>query len=185
MCRHGPLYSTGYDAHTSTAEFSAAHTIWRLSSWGCVWPLCTVCLMTSDVHQFFAVGTLRLDDASPHSHCIQVFGPTLTLCCTMFKERSFALSCVLLHFSWVCGCETTLLCGWRRLSSPSPSWAEQSMPDVCWSSAKGKRELLRGGYQWHPRPRLACALSRTPQPPRSCCILAYAVYATICAASLW
>lgn len=63
----------------------------------------------------------------------------------------------------------------KHFTTPSPSRAEQSLPDFCWSSAEGQWELLLGdisgipGQAWHvlspgppPGPAACWPMLRTP-----------------------
>lgn len=59
-----------------------------------------------------------------------------------------------------------------------PSELARLLPVIHWGPVRAPP----GGYQWHPRPGMACAPSRLP-PSRPCCMLAYAADTTICAVS--
>lgn len=54
-----------------------------------------------------------------------------------------------------------------HFTTPSLSWAELArlLLVICW----GPLRAPPGGYQWHPRPGVACALSRTPPPGPTAC----------------
>lgn len=71
----------------------------------------------------------------------------------------------------------------KHFTAASLSWAE--LPDFCWSSAKGQRELLLGDISGIPGQAWYVLSPRPSIPPRVCCTLAYDADTTICAASRW